>query len=317
MTIVTRIFFSVDSHGSTTVWRKWIKAQEMHKVDVMMLCGDLTGKMLVPLVKQEDGYYTDYFGAAKVLKNEEEIKNIERILEGSGIYPFRTTWDEVHQLQEDPKKVERMTNEAIKRRMAEWLDLLINEVDMHKVKALVMPGNDDIYDVDEVIKKYEDRGIIYPLDKVVDINGFEVVSYDHVNPTPWDTPREASEDKITKDVEKQISKLSNVKKSIFNFHCPPYGTQLDMAPELDKTLKPVMRGGQVNVHVGSKAIRAALIKHKPMLGLHGHIHESTGAVSLEGVQIFNPGSEYGEGVLRGFVIELSKDGIDKYWRVEG
>lgn len=289
----------------------------MYEVDVMMLCGDLTGKMLVPLVKQEDGYYTDYFGAPKVLKTEEEVANIERILEGSGIYPFRTTWNEVRQLQDDSKKVERMTNEAIKRRMTEWIELLLREVDTRKVKALVMPGNDDIFDVDEIIRNYEDKGIIYPLEKVVEINGFEVISYDHVNPSPWDTPREASEDQIAKAVEKQISKLSNVKKAIFNFHCPPYGTQLDLAPELDKTLKPVMRGGQVNIHVGSKAIRAALLKHKPMLGLHGHIHESTAAVSLEGVPIFNPGSEYGEGVLRGFVIELSKDGMEKYWRVEG
>jgi Icc-related predicted phosphoesterase len=289
----------------------------LHKVDVMMLCGDLTGKMLVPLVKQEDGYYTDYFGNSKVLRTEKEVRKIENILEGSGLYVFRTTWEEVKQLQTDPKKVELMTNDAIKRRMADWLELLLSKIDTHKVRALVMPGNDDIYDVDEVIRSYEDKGLVYPLEKVVEVDGFEVVSYDHVNPTPWNTPREASEDEIAKAIEKQISRVSNVKKSIFNFHCPPYGTQLDMAPKLDKNLKPIVRGGQLNVHVGSTAIREALLKHKPMLGLHGHIHESTAAVTLDGVPMFNPGSEYGEGVLRGFVIELSKEGMEKYWRVEG
>lgn len=315
---MTRIFFSVDSHGSTTVWRKWIKATDTYKIDLMMLCGNLTGKMLVPLVKQEDGYFTDYFGTNKVLKGEEEIKNMERILEGSGVYSFRTTWDQVKELQNDPKKVEQMTNDAIRRRMGKWLDLLAASVDTHKIKALVMPGNDDVYEVDEVIRSYEDRGIIYPLDKAVEVDGFEVVSYDHVNPTPWDTPREASEGDIMKAVEKQISKLSDTRKSIFNFHCPPYDTQLDLAPELDKKLKPVMRAGQPSmIHVGSKSIRECLLRHKPMLGLHGHIHESSGAVNLDGVPIFNPGSEYGEGVLRGFVIELSKEGVDKYWRVEG
>jgi Icc-related predicted phosphoesterase len=300
------------------VWRKWVKATDMYKIDVMMLCGDLTGKMLVPLVKQEGGYFTDYFGTDKVLKGEEEIKNIERILEGSGAYSFRTTWDQVKELQNDPKKVERMTNDAIKRRMADWLDILVSGVDTRKIKALVMPGNDDVHEVDEVIRSYEDRGILYPLDKVVEVDGFQIVSYDHVNPTPWDTPREASEGEIAKAVEEQISKLSNIKKSIFNFHCPPYDTQLDLAPELDKNLRPVMRTGQPSmIHVGSKSIRESLLKHKPMLGLHGHIHESSGAVNLDGVPIFNPGSEYGEGVLRGFVVELSKEGVEKYWRVEG
>lgn len=28
-------------------------------------------------------------------------------------------------------------------------------------------------------------------------------------------------------------------------------------------------------------------------------------------------SEYGEGVLRGYIIELTREGIKNYWRVEG
>lgn len=312
-----KIFFSVDVHGSTEVWKKWIKAHEMYKVNVMMLCGDLTGKMIIPLVKQEDGYFTDYFGAKQILKTEEEIKRIEQILEASGAYPFRTTWDKIRELQRNPDKVEKLMAQLAAERMREWLELLIQKVDMKNVKVLVMPGNDDATAIDNVIKSFEDRGVIYPLDKTVDINGFEVVSYDYVNPTPWETPREASEEEIKKALERRISKLSNVKRAIFNFHCPPYGTRLDLAPELDKNLRPTLRGGQVSmVHVGSKTIRELEIKYKPMLGLHGHIHESCAAETLEGVPIFNPGSEYGEGILRGFVIELSQNSLEKFWRVE-
>ena len=314
---MVRIFFSVDCHGSTTVWKKWIRAHERFKVDVMMLCGDLTGKALVPLVEQEGGYYTDYFGTGKVLKGE-EVTKVERILEGSGLYPFRTTWEEVKELQRNPQKVEEMMNEAIKRRLIDWLELLLKNVDTSKVKVLVMPGNDDIFDIDPIIKSYEDRGIIYPLDKVVEIDGFEIISYDYVNPTPWDTPREAKEKTIKKDIEKKISWLSDVSKAIFNFHCPPYGTRLDLAPELDKNLRPVMKGGQPSIiHVGSKAIRELELKYKPMLGLHGHIHEASGVDKLGSTIIFNPGSEYGEGVLRGYVIELSEGKLKRYWRVQG
>lgn len=52
-----------------------------------------------------------------------------------------------------------------------------------------MPGNDDELIIDDIIKEYEDRGVIYPLDKVFEIAGYEVISSPYVNPTPWNTPR--------------------------------------------------------------------------------------------------------------------------------
>ena len=60
-----RIFFSVDVHGSTHVWRKWVSAVQFHGVDTMMLVGDLTGKMIVPLIKQKDGSYMAHFFQTK------------------------------------------------------------------------------------------------------------------------------------------------------------------------------------------------------------------------------------------------------------
>jgi Icc-related predicted phosphoesterase len=314
---MSRIFFSVDSHGSTAVWRKWIRAQRLYSADVLMLCGDLTGKLLVPLVKEKEGYYTDYFGGGRVV-SEEEASRLERTLEDSGIYTIRTTWDDVKELQKRPEKVEEILSELIVRRMDEWLRMLVREVDTRSTKVLVMPGNDDIRAVDDVIRKYEDSGIIYPLDKTVEIDGFNIISYEYTNPTPWNTPREASDGKIKEDLEKKISKISNTKRAIFNFHAPPYGTRLDLAPELDKSLKPIMDVGQPRfAHVGSRAIRELILKYEPALGLHGHIHESSAADKLGNTPIFNPGSEYEEGVLRGYVIEISSDGVEKYWRVEG
>lgn len=41
-----------------------------------------------------------------------------------------------------------------------------------------------------------------------------------------------------------------------------------------------------------------------MVGLHGHIHESKGVKKLDGVTITNPGSEYGEGILDGVLVDV-------------
>jgi len=41
-----------------------------------------------------------------------------------------------------------------------------------------------------------------------------------------------------------------------------------------------------------------------MLGLHGHIHESSGMRKLGSTTLVNPGSEYAEGILRGALIDV-------------
>jgi len=314
-----RIFFSVDAHGSTAVWRKWLASIDYYKIDTVMLCGDLTGKMVVPIIKQPDGRYLVYFFKSKWhLKTTEEIERMKLRLENSGNYPFMTTPEEVEYLKKNPANVDLIMKKAILERIRKWLDIAVERIDVKTKQLIVMPGNDDIFDIDGVINEYEDRGIVYPLHKVIEIAGVETISFDHVNPTPWDTPRELKEEDMKKRIDSLVSMLTDPGQSIFNFHCPPYGTRLDLAPKLDKNLKPVTIGGEVEfVNVGSKAVRDALMKYKPQIGLHGHIHESSGIEKLGGVPIVNPGSEYGEEMLRGILFEIENKKVAKYWRVEG
>lgn len=48
-----RIFFVSDIHGSNTCYRKYLNALKIYNVDVGILLGDLTGKVLVPLVSKQ------------------------------------------------------------------------------------------------------------------------------------------------------------------------------------------------------------------------------------------------------------------------
>ena len=108
--------------------------------------------------------------------------------------------------------------------------------------------------------------------------------------------------------------LKDPERAIFNFHCPPYGTNLDAAPKLDATLKPVMEGGNlIMAPAGSKATRATIERYQPLVGLHGHVHESRAAQKLGRTMCFNPGSEYSEGVLRGVLVEFKPNKI-KGWQ---
>jgi len=313
-----KLFFSADAHGSTEVWKKWLNACVKHNPDVLMLCGDLTAKSLVPIIKKDNKYICHYFDKKWDLETEDEVGNMEKRLASVGVLTLRCTETEVAELQASAVKATKAIHDAIMARMEEWLDLLIERVDTRKVIAVAMPGNDDSPDIDELIKSYQDKGVVYPLDRVVDIMGHELVSLAHVTPTPWDTPREMTEEQLEKEIDKLMKKVKNPRQAIFNFHVPPYGTSLDMAPELTKDLRVKSDMGQIYLsHVGSKAVRAALEKYQPLLGLHGHIHESDALERLGETVIINPGSEYEKGILRAYIIEIVEGKVDNYLRISG
>ncbi len=63
-------------------------------------------------------------------------------------------------------------------------------------------------------------------ERVIEIMGHELVSLAHVTPTPWDTPREMTEERLEKEIDKLMQKVKNPRQAIFNFHVPlfPAGT---------------------------------------------------------------------------------------------
>lgn len=319
---MTRIFHSVDAHGSNIVWKKYLNAATAYKADVVLLCGDLTGKAIVPVVKvKENEWFINPFGKEERFYSAEKLRERLNILENQGYYTFETTREEIAELQNNPKKVDNLFSELMKERLEQWLELAEERI-LKNIKIVVMPGNDDIIEIDEVIKAHEDR-IIYPLDKVVYLDDeHPMISCEYVNPTPWETPREAKEQDLMKMLEKQLRKVdtSEQKNLICNFHAPPYDTMLDLAPKLDKNLNVVMRfdGSPEMEHVGSKSVRTFIEQYQPKIGLHGHIHEAAADQRIGRTLVVNPGSDYQACVLRGYVIDFSSSDEDvKAWRVEG
>lgn len=317
---MVRVYFATDVHGSDYVWRKWLSVPNFHKADVLILAGDLTGKAIVPIIKQPDSTYScRIYGREWKLKDEKELKEMEDRISFTGYYPLACTTEDTAELAGDKQKLTNLFEEMIGNRITRWMDLLVEKVDVKKTMVIVMPGNDDDFLIDPIIISYEDRGVIYPLGKVVNIcYDLEMISMDYTNPTPWDTPRECPEEELEKKIRTEFAKVRDHSKTICNFHCPPFGTRLDLAPKLTKDLRPIhVLGKVVMVHVGSKAVQKVEKEYQPLLGLHGHIHESYASDHVGKTLVVNPGSEYTEGILRGFIIDLSEKGIERWWKVEG
>ncbi len=303
---MTRVFFSCDAHGSIPVLQKMVKVHETYNCDFVMMCGDLTGKAIVPIVEEKPGvWWSSPWGTKEKYKSEKDLDRAKKIYEKRGFYWFLTTEPELEELQESPDRVQELFKNLMLQRMRYWVGLIEEKVP-DNIKVVVSPGNDDSEDIDEIIKGSDK--IIFPLERVVDIDEtHQMISSEWVNSTPWDTPRECPEDELMEKLEKEFGRLDSHDSLLCNFHAPPYGTMIDLAPKLDDKAQVKVRYGTPEmVPVGSKSVRELMEKYQPLLGLHGHIHESAGMEHLGRTLCVNPGSAYTQGMLNAFVVDLPK-----------
>ena len=311
----TRLFFTTDVHGSEKTFRKFVSAGKFYKADVLILGGDLTGKLIIPIVKQPDGMYAATFlGEERVVKNEKELQDLEALIRFSGFYPYRTNPDEVRELSCDEVKMDELFGRLITESMGRWIRLCEEHLSGSGIKCFIQGGNDDRREVSEILDNSD--YVANPEGRVVWIDEYhEMISTGCANITPFDCPGDIPEGELAKKIDVMASKVEDMKNCIFNFHCPPCGCGLDLAPKLDKTLKPVVP--PEDIPAGSTAVLKAVERYQPLLGLHGHIHESRGTVRIGRTLCINPGSEYGEGILRGVIINLKKNDVASYLLTSG
>jgi len=74
-----------------------------------MLAGDITGKVIVSIVKQPDGTYLfSYTGSHIRCKSESEVQDLEKSIRDSGYYPYLTEPNEMASLEADKNKVNQL-----------------------------------------------------------------------------------------------------------------------------------------------------------------------------------------------------------------
>ena len=297
-----RIFYASDIHGSDRCWRKFLNAAGFYSADALVLGADLTGKAIVPLVEGADGAVrTTFLGTDHVLGSEEEVAALERRIADTGYYSHRCTAEEQAQLKNDPEALHALFVRKIVERLGEWMTIADERLE---VPCFVNAGNDDPGEVDAVIEASE--RVEFLEGRVVQMpNGMEMASCGYANLTPWNCPRDVSEEALGERLEEVVSHVEDPEFSLFNFHCPPFDSQIDQGPRLDEHMRLKQTAGGIEMHaVGSTSCRAVIERYQPLMGLHGHLHESRGTVKIGRTVCVNPGSEYTEGVLRGALIDV-------------
>jgi uncharacterized protein len=312
----TRIFFATDVHGSEQCFRKFLNAARVYDVNALILGGDVTGKILVPLVTNGDGVWRgEIYDEPVQASTEDELATLQKRIRTMGRYDVLLTVEEKEEADRHPHGVDALFRRAMRESLERWVALAEERLADSGVPCFMMLGNDDFEELADCLRGSE--AVTHAEDGIFELpGGFELASFGYSTPTPWDTPREAPDDELARMIDRVLASLREPERAVFNFHCPPIETHLDQAPKLDSELRPVVDASGLQVTaVGSRAVREAIERTQPLLGLHGHVHESPAGEKLGRTLCINPGSEYMDGILRGAIVDIQQDKGVRRWQI--
>ncbi|MDQ2894581.1 MAG: metallophosphoesterase [Actinomycetota bacterium] len=309
-----------DFHAAEKAWRKFLNAIRLniYKADVALLAGDLTGKAIVPIVQRDGGYETDLLGVHRTARSNEQLAALERDIADVGYYSFVTTSEEATRLSTDEPGRDALLAGLMNRRVQDWLALATERLGEGNVPLYLIPGNDDEFGIDEVLNQ-SGYAPVNADGKVLEMPGdLQLLASGWSNHTPWQTPREESEEQLYERLDALAQQVRDFRRAVFMIHVPPHDSGLDTAPLLDENLRPTVSAGDVlRGPVGSTAVRQLIEQYQPLLTIHGHIHESGGERKIGDTLCINPGSEANHGVLRGYIVDIGRKGVELVQRVEG
>jgi hypothetical protein len=315
----TRVFYATDIHGSEDCFRKFLAAGKEYKPNVLILGGDITGKMIVPIVaKSQTEWTATLLGEQLTMRSENEVQVVEKKIRAIGYYTHRASRQEAEEIRADKERLDALFSKLMCDSVSSWIKLAEERLKGSRTRCYISPGNDDTFAIDPIIQSSD--YVLYPEGKVVMIDDeHEMISCGYSNMTPWNCPRDVTEEELGKKIAAMTAQVQRMDRCIFNLHCPPYNTTLDQAPKLDKDLNPSVQpgGGFEMAPAGSTAVRDSVQEHQPLLSLHGHIHESKGTFKIGRTLCMNPGSEYAERILRGVLLDVDGSRVKDFMFTSG
>lgn len=315
---MTRILYASDFHGSDSFYRKYLAAALQYQVNVLVVGGDVTGKAMVPVIHLGSEKYEGFlFGKKECANGKAERDRLIQKISNVGFYPIVLEPDEANELENDQQKMSARFEQEMCARVQIWLTLFEEKLKGKGIVMYFMPGNDDLYSIDQVIDEYPN--VHNPDGKVLWIDeDHEIFGISNANMTPWKCIRDVEEDVLEQRLGEIGTMLKYPERAVANIHVPPYNSGLDVCPQLDKDLKIMTSGGQVLTKpVGSAAVRSFIEKKQPMVSLHGHIHEAAGHTHIGRTLAVNAGSEYAEGIMKAAIVNLERDKVKGHILISG
>jgi Icc-related predicted phosphoesterase len=312
-----RILFATDVHGSERCFRKFLNAAPFYGVDYLILGGDITGKMMVPIVRKANGTYECRYGDAVYSDLDKAgVEELKGRIRGFGHYAATVEEDQLTELQTEEYR-DRIFREVVRQSVENWVALAEERLRGTNVRCFMAPGNDDFLSIDPALQSSDI--VEFAENRLLQLDDeHEMITTGYSNPTPWDTERELPEDELRKRIDGMATGAGNPENLIAVLHPPPYRSGLDDAPELNENLEMALSATGVSMSpIGSTAVREFIEQTQPLLGLHGHVHEGRGAMNIGRTLCLNPGSSYTEGILSAAIIEFGHGQVLTHQFVNG
>ena len=233
-----RIMFATDLHGSEAVFRKFLNAVNVYEATVAILGGDLTGKRIVPVVEGQDGSFTAEFNGREFrVGSDAELDALNHRIRDAGQYPVTVSAAQYEELLVNDDAVHQAFMEACLAQVRDWMERAAERLEPLGVPLYVTGGNDDYLEIEPVLESAP--YIVNAEGRVVTVaDGVDMISTGYGNPTPWECPRDITEDELAARIDEMAVQLADQRHAVFNLHVPPYGSGLDLCPRLDTSTDP-------------------------------------------------------------------------------
>ncbi len=320
----TTIFYATDVHGSERTWRKFLNAATFYDADVLVMGGDVMGKLTIPIIRESrrDRYRATIHGRVERLETQADVDGREERIGFLGFYDTVMDEDEYAAIRGRPRRGRSPVHRA-RGRAPGPLDRPGRGRLGPGIRCYATGGNDDVTEVMARHGPHRARAQFVGCEgRAVQLDDRHImVSMPYVNPTPWHTPREAPEPELAERIERVAGDLPDYAHAIFNFHAPPIDSTLDTCPQLDWTTDPpsqIVRGGQPVLYGAGSRPSATPSSATSRCSACTATSTSRRRRRRSGRTLcVNPGSEYGEGVLRGCLITIADGQVKGYQMTAG
>jgi Icc-related predicted phosphoesterase len=303
-----RLFFVTDVHGSDRCFRKFLNAGKIYGAQHLILGGDITGKAIIPIEQTPRGWNARFLDQDYRDLSETERQELEQLIRDNGAYPLVAERDEIDALANEDHR-HTVFVEAVVAAMDHWVEMAEERLRGTGIRCYITPGNDDFWEIDAPLQRSESVEFVEGRCVRLD-DHHEMITTGYSNITPWESPRELEEPELGERIERMFAEVTDPENLVVVLHAPPYDSMLDQAPVIDSEFRVQRDGGATRMGpVGSTAVRDFIERRQPLLGLHGHVHESKAAEQIGRTLCLNPGSEYSIGSLCGALVTLSENRV--------
>ena len=280
-----KLYLALELQGSTPRFRKFLDAAAETQADAAVLFGDLTGNAVVPIVQMANGRHHCTLAGERVdIAGDEDMAGVKATIEAAGDYWVSQTEEENLHTGGDPAMLAMLFKGLALARLREWVQMAEEHVRRHSQRLLMAAGPGDWPFVDAVIDQSELLELCD--DRVVAVDGHELVAFSPGPPSEWGAPREMPEDELRARLEALCAQVRRPERAVL---CLPHDCRA--------------------AHKALRSFKPLLLVHRAPKSRLGGSQRSGPTVSLD------PGpqnSEYADTTLRAMVVVLEGQAVQDY-----